>query len=238
MSKVVIISGAGISAESGISTFRDEDGLWENHNIEDICVAGCLDINRDNTIKFYDMLRTGLKDKLPNKAHKIVAELKNKYPNDIAVITQNVDDLFEKANCNDVLHLHGFLQELSCTKCKTNVNIGYEEQFKKYDKCEKCHRNLRPNIVFFVEAAPKYDDMYKELQDCEVLVVIGTSGAVINTDMLLSKKIKLSILNNLEKSEYLNAELYTKVLYKKASEAIDEIANDIEEYLLSLKNKE
>ena len=82
MAKVIILSGAGISAESGISTFRDEDGLWENHKIEEICVSGCLDFNRDNTIKFYDMLRKNLKDKEPNKAHKIVAELKNKYIKD------------------------------------------------------------------------------------------------------------------------------------------------------------
>ena len=88
MAKIIILSGAGISSESGISTFRDEDGLWKNHKIEDICVSGCLDFNKDNTIKFYDMLRVNLKDKKPNYAHEVVAKLKNKYPNDIAVITQ------------------------------------------------------------------------------------------------------------------------------------------------------
>ena len=231
MAKVIILSGAGISAESGISTFRDEDGLWENHKIEEICVSGCLDFNRDNTIKFYDMLRKNLKDKEPNKAHKVVSQLKNKYPNDIAVITQNIDDMFEKAGCKGVIHLHGFLQELRCTKCKKLVNIGYEEQFEKHETCPKCKKLLRPNIVFFGEAAPKYDDMYKEFKDGEVLVVIGTSGAVVNSDMLLTSKIKFSILNNLEKSVFLNDTLYSKVLYKKASLAIDEIQRDIEEYL-------
>ena len=231
MAKIIILSGAGISAESGISTFRDEDGLWENHKIEDICVSGCLDFNRDNTIKFYDMLRVNLKDKKPNYAHEVVAKLKNKYPDDIAVITQNVDNMFEKANCKDVLHLHGFLQELRCVNCNNIVNIGYEEQFKKYENCPKCSGFLRPNIVFFAEDAPKYINMYNEFYDCEVLVVIGTSGAVINTDRLLTSKIKFSILNNLEKSVFLNDTLYSKVLYKKASLAIDEIAKDIEEYL-------
>ena len=231
MAKVIILSGSGISAESGISTFRDEDGLWENHKIDEICISGCLDFNRDATIKFYDMLRKNLKDKEPNKAHKIVAELKNKYPNDIAVITQNIDDMFEKAGCKGVIHLHGFLQELRCTKCKKLVNIGYEEQFEKHETCPKCKKSLRPNIVFFGEAAPKYDDMYKEFKDCEVLVVIGTSGAVVNSDMLLTKKIKLSILNNLAPSVYINDKLYSKVLYEKATIAIDEIEIDIEEYL-------
>ena len=231
MAKVIILSGAGISAESGISTFRDEDGLWENHKIEDICVSGCLDFNRDNTIKFYDMLRVNLKDKKPNYAHEVVAKLKNKYPDDIAVITQNVDNMFEKANCKDVLHLHGFLQELRCVKCNNIVNIGYEEQFGKYETCPKCSDILRPNIVFFGENAPKYQDMYKEFNDCEVFVVIGTSGAVIHTDMFLNPQIKLSILNNLQESQFINDSVYSKVLYKKATLAIDEIASDIEKYL-------
>ena len=231
MAKVIILSGAGISAESGISTFRDEDGLWENHKIEDICVSGCLDFNREATIKFYDMLRKNLKDKEPNKAHKIVAKLKNKYPNDIAVITQNVDDMFEKAGCSEVLHLHGFLQELRCVKCKKILNIEYEEQFEKYETCPKCNNLLRPNIVFFAEDAPKYTNMYNDFYNCEVLVVIGTSGAVINTDRLLTSKVKMSILNNLEPSVFLNDKLYSKVLYEKATVVIDEIEREIEEYL-------
>lgn len=230
MAKVIILSGAGISAESGISTFRDEDGLWENHNIEDICTSGCLDINREKTIKFYDMLRVNLKDKQPNYAHKIVAQLKNKYPNDIAVITQNVDDMFERAGCKDVLHLHGFLQELRCPKCNNILNIKYEEQFQKHENCPNCNNLLRPNIVFFGENAPKYKDMYKEFDDCEVFIVIGTSGAVIHTDMFLNPQIKLSILNNLQESSFINDSVYSKVLYKKATLAIDEIASDIEEY--------
>ena len=231
MAKVIILSGAGISAESGISTFRDEDGLWENHKIEDICVSGCFHFNKDNTVKFYDMLRVNLKDKKPNYAHEVVAQLKAKYPNNIAVITQNVDNMFEKANCKDVLHLHGFLQELRCVKCNNILNIGYEEQFGKHEACPKCSDFLRPNIVFFAEEAPKYVNMYNAFYDCEVLVVIGTSGAVINIDRLLTSKIKMSILNNLEPSIFLNDTFYSKVLYKKASLAIDEIAKDIEEYL-------
>lgn len=231
MAKVIILSGAGISAESGISTFRDKDGLWENHNIEDICTSGCLDFNRENTIKFYDMLRVNLKDKEPNYAHIVVSQLKNKYPNDIAVITQNVDDMFERAECKDVLHLHGFLQELRCEKCNTILNIEYEDQFEKYENCPNCNNLLRPNIVFFGENAPKYENMYKEFDDCKVFVVIGTSGAVIYTDMFLNPQIKLSILNNLQESPFINDSVYSKVLYEKATLAIDEIASDIEEYL-------
>ena len=234
MAKVIILSGSGISAESGISTFRDEDGLWENHNIEDICTSGCLDINREQTIKFYDMLRVNLKDKKPNHAHKMISMLKNKYPDEISIITQNVDDMFEKAGCKDVIHLHGFLQELRCQKCKNILNVTYEKQFENHETCPKCKKLLRPNIVFFGEQAPKYKDMYKEFETCEVFVIIGTSGAVIQTDTFLNPQIKLSILNNLKESQYINGKLYTKVLYKKATLAIDEIVEDIEKYLLKI----
>jgi len=232
MAKVIILSGAGISAESGISTFRDTNGLWEKYKIKDICTVGCLHKNRKATIDFYDYRRSELKDKEPNYAHKVISQLKSKYPNEIAVITQNVDDMFEKADCPDVLHLHGFLKELKCKKCNTILDIGYEKQSGNYESCSKCNKLLRPNIVFFGEQAPKYKDMYKEFKNCEVLVVIGTSGAVINTDMFLNSQIKFSILNNLEESSYINDSLYSKVLYKKATLAIDEIANDIENYLL------
>jgi len=232
MAKVIILSGAGISAESGISTFRDGGGLWEKHKIEDVCYAGCLEKNRKLTIDFYNARREELKDKKPNHAHKVIAKLKDKYKEQIAVITQNIDDMFEKAGCDKVLHLHGFLRELKCEKCGNILDIAYEKQDTKYETCPKCQNKLRPNIVFFAEIAPKYEDMYKEFDDCEVFIVIGTSGAVIYTDMFLNPQIKLSILNNLQESPFINDSVYSKVLYKKATLAIDEIASDIEEYLI------
>lgn len=231
MAKVIVFSGAGISAESGISTFRDSDGLWENYDIKEICTAGCLSWNRDETINFYDKRRLDIKDKKPNYAHEQIKLLKEKYPSEIAVITQNVDDMFEKAGCDDVLHLHGFLREVVCESCGFKEDIGYEKLESVYEVCPTCNALLRPNIVFFGEAAPRYADLYEELEDCEAFIVIGTSGNVINTDMFLSRKIKLSILNNLEPSGVINDRLYSKVLYKKATEAIDEIVQEIEEFL-------
>ncbi len=231
MAKVIIFSGAGISAESGISTFRDSDGLWENYKIEEICSAGCLDWNYDATIEFYDKRREDIADKLPNKAHTEVCKLQKMFPKEIKIITQNVDDMFEKAGCNDTLHLHGFLREVRCEACGFLDDIGYEKLSNVYDACPRCHHNLRPNVVFFGEAAPKYADLYKELQDCEMLVVIGTSGNVINTDMFLNSQIRYSILNNLEPSPAINDTLYKKVLYKKATEAIDEIVSDVKRFL-------
>ena len=129
MSKVLILSGAGISAESGISTFRDSDGLWENHRIEDVCTAGCLDTNGEGTRAFYDARRADIEDKTPNYAHQVIVELKQKYPNQISVLTQNVDDLFEKAGMkeDEIVHLHGFLRELSCRECGEVFDVGYKK---------------------------------------------------------------------------------------------------------------
>ena len=230
MAKVVILSGAGISAESGISTFRDSDGLWESHNIKDICTDGCLDSNYDETINFYDKRREDIKDKLPNKAHLEITKLKDEYPDDIAILTQNVDDMFEKANCKGVLHLHGFLQEVRCMKCDTITNIKYQKQEDAIKYCSKCNGKIRPNIVFFGEAAPMYEMLYHHLEDCEFLVVIGTSGNVIGVNQMATFTDN-SILNNLEPSDAINDKVFGKVLYKKATEAINEIIKDIETYL-------
>ena len=115
MAKIVIISGAGISAESGISTFRNSDGLWENHRVDDVCTLGCLKANREETIGFYDSLRIALEDKKPNHPHLQIALLKEQFKEQIAIITQNVD-LFEKAGIphEDVIHLHGYMTDLEC----------------------------------------------------------------------------------------------------------------------------
>jgi len=235
MAKVVVLSGAGISAQSGISTFRDSDGLWEQYDVKDICTAGCLETNRDQTIEFYDKRRFDLEDKEPNKAHKVLAQLKAKYKDDIAIITQNVDNLFEKAGIShdDVIHLHGYLTEVQCEKCNLIYDIGYKNiGLDKFDgKCPTCgSKKIRPNIVMFGEAAPMYAKLNEEIETCELLVVIGTSGNVVSVDSLATY-VDRSILNNLEKSDAIFDELYTKVLYKKATDAIDEIATDINDLL-------
>lgn len=234
MAKVVVLSGAGISAESGISTFRDSGGLWEEYDVDKVCKLGCLINNRAQTIEFYNKRRVELQTKEPNKAHKVIAELKNKYINDIAVITQNVDNLFEKAGLahEDVIHLHGYLTEVKCEKCNFVYDIGYKKQKDSFNgKCPTCSsKNIRPNIVMFGEDAPMYARLNQEINDCELLVIIGTSGQVVSVDNLATH-VKSSILNNLEPSDAIFDELYSKVLYKPATEAIDEIAGDIKSLL-------
>mgnify|MGYP000134333696 FL=1 len=232
--KVVILSGAGLSASSGISTFRDEDGLWEKHNIQEICSVGCLDWNYDATINFYNLRRNDIKDRVPNNAHKMIAKLKNKYPKRVEVITQNIDDLLEKADCKDVLHLHGFLKELRCIECEKIIDISYSLQDKSNSTCKSCGGKMRPNIVFFGEAAPKYEIMHKILKDCGLLVVIGTSGYVIDVSFL-TQYADYSILNNLEPSDAIYEECFTKVYYEDANTAYEKIEQDIENFIKNRK---
>ena len=188
MAKVVVLSGAGISAESGISTFRDSGGLWNEYDVDKVCKAGCLVDNRAQTIEFYDKRRVELKTKEPNKAHKILAELKNKYKDDIAIVTQNVDNLFEKAGMFDdeIIHLHGYLTKIECEKCSLVYDIGYSKIEDSFNgKCPTCGSGaIRPSVVMFGEDAPMYDKLYKHMKDCELFVVIGTSGSVVSTDSL------------------------------------------------------
>ncbi|WP_041958020.1 SIR2 family NAD-dependent protein deacylase [Sulfurospirillum arsenophilum] len=228
MARVVIFSGAGISAESGLSTFRDTDGLWEKYRIEEICQAGCLSWNRENTLAFYDARREQLSSVTPNAAHYAIAKLQEHHPNGIALITQNVDDLFERAGCKDILHLHGFLPHLRCEKCGTTHHIGYTKQERAFT-C-KCNGSLRPDIVFFGEPAPMYEHLYDAMEDCQFLVIIGSSGNVIAMDHF-ALHVKHSILNNLEPSDAINERVYTKVLHQRATEAVDEIVGDVERFL-------
>lgn len=232
MARVLILSGAGISAESGISTFRESDGLWEKHRIEDVCSAGCLDYNEDGTKKFYDARRADIEYKKPNYAHKIVTELKQRYPDDISVLTQNVDDMFEKAGMksDEIVHLHGFLRELRCRGCDEVFEIGYIKQDEFAKECPTCSSKLRPNIVFFGEPAPKYEILTQELNSCSLVVIIGTSGNVLDVTYF-AQLTENSILNNLEPSSAIDDSYFTKVYYAKATDVIAEIAEYIEEFL-------
>ncbi len=226
--KVYIVSGAGLSAESGIRTFRDSGGLWEEYSIEEVCSVDGFRRDREKVSNFYDARRADLKNRKPNYAHKRIAELKNRYPDNIVVLTQNVDDLLERAGCRDVIHLHGTLTDLRCEECKKVFHIGYKSQ--KGVICPYCgSANIRHNVVMFGEPAPAYRYLNELYNYADMVVVIGTSGEVIDT-AFMAQLVDYSILNNLDVNEY--HDKYFKVkLYKPATKAIDEIYNLIEEFL-------
>ncbi len=235
MAKVVILSGAGLSAESGIGTFRDNGGLWDRYDVNVVCNYDSLEKNEALTLEFYDKRRKELADKEPNKAHIEYAKLKKRHPKDVAIITQNVDDLFEKAGLDheEVLHLHGYLPEVRCRNphCGAVYDIGYGSIYDFHNGfCPKCGEKLRPNIVFFGEQAPMYERLNEEIRTCECIVVVGTSGNVIGVNTM-ANFIEHSILNNLEESPAIEHQLFDKTLFKPATEAVDEIVGDIEEFL-------
>jgi len=227
--KIYILSGAGISAESGIKTFRDNDGLWENYSVEEVCSVQGWERNRQKVSDFYDARRADLADKEPNAAHFALAELKNKYPNNIVMLTQNVDNLLEQAGCQEVIHLHGTLTDLRCEECHTEFEVGYESQEGK--TCPKCQSdNVRHNVVMFGEAAPKYAFLVTLTQQADMLVVLGTSGQVIDTASL-AQQVEHSILNNLD-ADPMHDRWFKTVLQEPATTGVPKAAVMIEEYLI------
>lgn len=231
MKKVLILSGAGISAESGIRTFRDADGLWEEYDVMEVCSVEGFERNPKLVADFYDARRRDLHDKLPNAAHEMIARLKQHYPDQIEVLTQNVDDLFERAGCPEVIHLHGTLTELRCEECGAVFEIGYESQ--EGVTCPSCEGdNIRHNVVMFGEEAPMYAELQRAVEECDLFVVIGSSAQVINAAWI-AQWFEYSILNNLESDDMLDP--FFKTLYiEKATTAAPKIEADIERFF-SLK---
>jgi len=226
--KVYILSGAGLSAESGIKTFRDSDGLWENYSIEEVCSTAGWARDRQKVTTFYDDRRADLESKEPNHAHKQLAKLKKNYPNNVFMLTQNVDNMLEKAGCEGVVHLHGTLTDLRCERCQFVFPIGYKKQGDAV--CPKCDSSvIRHNVVMFGESAPAYEYLRRLYTEAEMVVVIGTSGNVIDT-AYIAQLVDNSVLNNLHVD--VNHDQYFSVkLYLPATEAIDEIYTLVEEFL-------
>lgn len=171
--KLVILTGAGISAESGIPTFRDAvTGLWENASIEEVCVAGCLEKNAENAYRFYKELHDKYKDCKPNQAHKDIAELEKDY--DVIVITQNVDNLHEQAGSTNVIHLHG---ELNKVRALDNPNLlwDWDDSVIMHEDTVIDGHYIRPHIVMFGEDVPNITKAQKIMYDADICVVIGTS---------------------------------------------------------------
>ncbi|MDP4289803.1 MAG: NAD-dependent deacylase [Bacteroidota bacterium] len=172
MKKIVILTGAGISAESGLKTFRDSGGLWEEHRIEDVATFDGWRRNPQMVLNFYNERRKQLLTAQPNAAHKALVRLEQKF--DVQIITQNVDDLHERAGSSKVLHLHGELKKVRST---VDDNLVYELngwELKMGDKCEKGSQ-LRPHIVWFGEPVPMISLAAKFAEQADIFIVIGTS---------------------------------------------------------------
>lgn len=172
--KIVVLTGAGISAESGLKTFRDANGLWEGHDVMEVATPKGWEKNMPLVLEFYNARRRQLLEVNPNAAHKALVELEEKY--DVSIITQNVDDLHERAGSTNVIHLHGELLKVRSTynedevlDWKKNLNIG--------DMCKNNHQ-LRPHIVWFGEAVPLLEDAAVLVSEADIIIIVGTSMQV------------------------------------------------------------
>ena len=172
--KLIVFSGAGMSAESGISTFRDSGGLWEEYNIEDVATPEAWKRNPDLVTDFYNQRRKQVIDVEPNAAHNLIASLENECF--VNVITQNIDDLHERAGSKNVLHLHGNIRLAKSSGPKQEDKyypiVGWE--LTANDKCPDGFR-LRPHVVWFGEQVPALNDAARILQEADILIVVGTS---------------------------------------------------------------
>lgn len=184
-SKLIVFSGAGLSAESGIQTFRDADGLWCGYDPATVCYFPTWLENFTDVHAFYNARRVQLATVEPNAAHYALAELQAKYGEDrVELWTQNVDDLLERAGCTKVNHVHGFLTEVICTHCGVITDIGHTE-LNNPERCDKCGNGpMKPRVVFFGETAPMYGHLYPAMKRAiknrrNTVVVIGSSGNVI-----------------------------------------------------------
>lgn len=180
--KVVVLTGAGISAESGIPTFRDANGLWEGHAIEDVATPEAWNRNAALVLDFYNQRRKGALAVQPNEGHKALADLEKHF--EVSIITQNVDNLHEKAGSSNVLHLHG---ELFKSRSTADENLLYDIEgweLKQGDCCEKGSQ-LRPHIVWFGEEVPMMEPAIAEAVEADIFIVVGTSMQVYPAASLL-----------------------------------------------------
>ncbi len=175
--RIVILTGAGISAESGIDTFRSAGGLWEQHKVEDVATPEGFARDPDLVLGFYDMRRAALAKVEPNPAHVALARLEAEFSGQLLLVTQNVDDLHERGGSKQVLHMHGELKSALCTSCE--MRSEWNATMSDRPSCPICKASaLRPDVVWFGEMPYQMERIYVALAECDLFVSIGTSGAV------------------------------------------------------------
>ena len=225
MKRIVVFTGAGVSAESGLKTFRDSDGLWENYRIEDVATPMAWVKNRKLVLEFYNLRRKQVLEAQPNAAHKALAELEKKY--DVQVITQNIDDLHERAGSTKVLHLHG---EIRKAKSSVDPSLIYDIKGWEIKEGEKCRKGsqLRPHVVWFGEMVPELENAARIVSTADIFIIIGTSLQVYPAASLIHYALEEC------KKYYIDphaSEVYTysdiKRINKKASEGVTELVNQL-----------
>lgn len=221
---IVILTGAGVSAESGLSTFRGPDGLWENHRLEDVATPEAFRRDPDLVQRFYNLRRAKLRSVEPNAAHKALARLEREHEGRVLIITQNVDDLHERGGSQNVIHMHGQLNKVRCMSCAEVFD--WEKDIGEETPCPDCQANpsLRPHIVWFGEMPFNLIEIDMALSESDLFISIGTSGNVYPAAGFISTIRELgtahSIELNLEPSE--GASLFTEAHHGPATKLVPE----------------
>jgi NAD-dependent deacetylase len=220
--KIVILTGAGISAESGIATFRDAGGVWESINLEDVATPQAFERDPDYVNKFHNDFRAVLAEKHPNPAHKAVAELERHHPGEVLVVTQNVDDLHERAGSEKLIHMHGELYKVACRAC--NQVLHWTEDLLTASSCPNCQTRgrLRPHVTWFYEMPMRMGEIETALHACDLFISIGTSGVVYPAAGFVAEVKAMgkahTVELNLEPSE--GAAVFHETIHGPASEIV------------------
>ena len=219
MKKLVVLTGAGMSAESGINTFRDSGGLWENHRIEDVATPEGWHRNPQLVLDFYNQRREQLITSKPNAGHLLLAEMKKKFA--VNIVTQNVDNLHEQAGSTKVLHLHGELMKVRSTGVGSEVFELTKDNYTTNlgDKCPKGFQ-LRPHIVWFGEAVPEIENAVNIVSQADILVVVGTSLQVYPAAGLINYAPKNIPMYYIDPNPVAGLSTNIHVIQKGASEGI------------------
>ncbi|MBN2751459.1 MAG: NAD-dependent protein deacylase [Rhodospirillaceae bacterium] len=228
---IVILTGAGISKESGLDTFRDSDGIWAEVRIEDVATPEAYTRNPTRVQEFYNARRAGLKDPkvVPNAAHYALALLEKEWPGEVLLVTQNIDDLHERAGSTNLIHMHGELMKARCAYC--DALMVWDDDLFTTTPCPHCGRKsgLRPHVVWFGEMPLGMDKIYESLDTCHLFVSIGTSGNVYPAAGFVQhvryRGLAHSVELNLEPSQ--GATLFSEAIYGPATEIVPAFINRI-----------
>ncbi len=229
--KIGVLTGAGISAESGIPTFRGKGGLWEGYPVEKVASPEGFQEDPKMVWRFYDERRINISRAKPNNAHRVLAKMENYF--DIHIITQNIDGFHQRAGSKNVIELHGNIWRVKCTSCNY-IGYNYDIPLREIPpKCPKCGELLRPDVVWFGEPVYGVDKAFRIARESEIFMVIGTSAQVYPAASLpyIAKDYGAKIVEiNIERTPV--SVIADHIILEKASKALDELFQKLKEALL------
>ncbi len=219
--RIVILTGAGLSAESGLSTFRDPDGIWAKHNIEDVATPEAFARAPEQVLDFYNSRRKGAAGVKPNAAHEALAQLERKFAGEVLTVTQNIDPLHEWAGTKNLIHMHGEILVALCAKC--GAKTPCEEDLRVDLACPSCGQKggMRPDVVWFGEMPYRMEEIYEALARCDLFLSIGTSGNVYPAAGFVMEAARAGAYTvelNLEPSEGITA--FAEAIHGPATEVV------------------